>query len=161
MPQAKPVPASGSQTRSDAYNCPICLDLLLEPVVGVCGHEFCKQCYSEWVSHTISGGLNRSLSCPLCRTRLPCIVPGENNCSMRNNLYSTPSWTGLSLAAAVVAGVSRRLADLIEVTFPQKAKMRRCVPLSGQHTSLQLPRYRTYAGNVHTEKRLSKIGNWR
>lgn len=77
---------------SEDYNCPICLDLLLEPVVGACGHEFCRDCYGQWLSRS-----RTYPSCPLCRVPLSMSVPG----------------------------VSRRLAELIEVSFPDKTRQRR------------------------------------
>lgn len=55
------------------YNCPICLDLLLEPVVGACGHEFCKDCYTRWLARS-----RAYPSCPLCRKVLAFAVPGKN-----------------------------------------------------------------------------------
>ena len=54
------------------YNCPICLDLLLEPVVGACGHEFCKDCYTRWLARS-----RAYPSCPLCRKVLALAVPGK------------------------------------------------------------------------------------
>lgn len=54
------------------YNCPICLDLLLEPVVGACGHEFCKDCYTRWLARS-----RAYPTCPLCREVLSIVVPGK------------------------------------------------------------------------------------
>lgn len=55
------------------YNCPICLDLLLEPVVGACGHEFCKDCYTRWLERS-----RAYPTCPLCREVLSVVVPGSS-----------------------------------------------------------------------------------
>ena len=69
--QVQTGPANRPQEPED-YNCPICLDLLLEPVVGACGHEFCKDCYTRWLARS-----RGSPSCPLCRKVLAFTVPGE------------------------------------------------------------------------------------
>ncbi|XP_058652703.1 tripartite motif-containing protein 29-like isoform X2 [Onychostoma macrolepis] len=41
-------------------NCPICLNLLNDPVTTTCGHSFCMKC--------IDDSLRRAHSCPTCRT---------------------------------------------------------------------------------------------
>ncbi|KAG1691681.1 E3 ubiquitin-protein ligase [Nymphon striatum] len=43
--------------------CPICLDILMEPVTLPCNHELCKACFEETVQ-------NVKLSCPLCQMRI-------------------------------------------------------------------------------------------
>lgn len=69
---AKPVEASsaenveaGSKPLAAEFECSICYDLLLEPVVGNCGHDFCKHCYEKWFR------IARKASCPICRKPLP------------------------------------------------------------------------------------------
>uniref|UniRef100_A0A8D0HP59 Uncharacterized protein n=1 Tax=Sphenodon punctatus TaxID=8508 RepID=A0A8D0HP59_SPHPU len=44
--------------------CPICLELLREPVITDCGHNFCRACLALYVAE--SGGSRPS--CPQCRT---------------------------------------------------------------------------------------------
>uniref|UniRef100_UPI00398F32DD E3 ubiquitin/ISG15 ligase TRIM25-like n=1 Tax=Pristiophorus japonicus TaxID=55135 RepID=UPI00398F32DD len=45
--------------------CPICLDLLCDPVTTNCGHNFCSRCIEEvWVE---AGSLNQRIQCPQCR----------------------------------------------------------------------------------------------
>ena len=77
-PQVQTGPANRPQQPASAivledYNCPICLDLLLEPVVGACGHEFCKDCYTLWLARS-----RAYPSCPLCRKVLALAVPGKS-----------------------------------------------------------------------------------
>ena len=66
-------PEPASAVVLEDYNCPICLDLLLEPVVGACGHEFCKECYTRWLARS-----RAYPSCPLCRKVLAFAVPGNS-----------------------------------------------------------------------------------
>ncbi|KAI7800915.1 E3 ubiquitin-protein ligase rnf168 [Triplophysa rosa] len=54
--------SSGGLTRSDCV-CPICLDILLEPVTLPCTHTFCKPCFLETVDKS-------NMCCPLCRKRV-------------------------------------------------------------------------------------------
>ena len=101
------------------YNCPICLDLLLEPVVGACGHEFGKDCYTRWLARSMAYP-----SCPLCRKVLAFAVPGKSlEIAVRG---VTSSW-GYTFAhrEMLLPGVSRKLADLIVATFPEKILLRR------------------------------------
>jgi len=43
--------------------CPICLDILIEPVTMPCKHELCLQCFEKHIAET-------SLTCPVCRLRI-------------------------------------------------------------------------------------------
>lgn len=45
------------------FTCPICLEILIEPVVLQCKHELCLQCFNPYLE-------NASLTCPLCRIRI-------------------------------------------------------------------------------------------
>ena len=45
------------------FMCPICLQLLMEPVVMPCRHELCMPCFQAHVQST-------SLCCPMCRIRI-------------------------------------------------------------------------------------------
>ena len=52
----------------------------MDPVVGVCGHEFCQQCYTDWVVQSQqqdSLSFYKPLTCPLCRKTLSRTIPGK------------------------------------------------------------------------------------
>ncbi|GAX83985.1 hypothetical protein CEUSTIGMA_g11410.t1 [Chlamydomonas eustigma] len=46
------------------FECTVCCDLLLDPVVAPCGHDMCLHCYLRWSQES-------SNACPLCRSPLP------------------------------------------------------------------------------------------
>ncbi|XP_063051888.1 tripartite motif-containing protein 16-like [Engraulis encrasicolus] len=56
--------ASASSLEEDSFTCPVCLELLRDPVTIPCGHNFCMRCINgcwdqeDW---------KRKYSCPLCK----------------------------------------------------------------------------------------------
>ncbi|KAI4876780.1 hypothetical protein NFI96_029288 [Prochilodus magdalenae] len=52
-----------SEHDQNSFNCPICLDLLKDPVSIPCGHNYCKTCISDYWGHVQTG----AYSCPQCR----------------------------------------------------------------------------------------------
>ena len=58
--------------------CPLCLDVLLRPVVPECGHAACRSCYLAFVeSSLVRRQVRRSgkLCCPACRCEMAPMVP--------------------------------------------------------------------------------------
>lgn len=47
----------------DAAYCPVCFELITEPVVYPCAHEVCKPCFEQCVA-------TGNLHCPVCRHRI-------------------------------------------------------------------------------------------
>ncbi|KAI4880171.1 hypothetical protein NFI96_015534, partial [Prochilodus magdalenae] len=55
---------SASLLTEDHFRCPVCTDVLKEPVYIPCGHSYCKPCIQNyWAKPT----LENSYSCPQCR----------------------------------------------------------------------------------------------
>ncbi|XP_063050753.1 tripartite motif-containing protein 16-like [Engraulis encrasicolus] len=56
--------ASASSQEEDSFTCPVCLELLRDPVTIPCGHNFCMRCIKSCWDQEDSKG---EYSCPLCK----------------------------------------------------------------------------------------------
>ena len=93
MPQIESPTVSKLKTESkkqdDSLNlslndcsCPICLEILVEPVQMPCHHELCLPCFKSMIDQT-------NLLCPICRLR---ISTWSRNASNSNTLINQARW---------------------------------------------------------------------
>lgn len=54
---------SKSSEDLDAYGCPICLEILFEPITMPCSHRMCKPCFAKNLELT-------NMHCPFCKKRI-------------------------------------------------------------------------------------------
>ncbi|KAK0489278.1 hypothetical protein IW261DRAFT_405601 [Armillaria novae-zelandiae] len=69
--------------------CTICICDYTEPVSIPCGHVYCMQCLSDYISSSSSDGL--TASCPTCRADFSIVVPELHSLSKQFHRYITPS----------------------------------------------------------------------
>ncbi|WIA37465.1 hypothetical protein OEZ86_014381 [Tetradesmus obliquus] len=89
--------AHDASLSANNFTCAICFELLLDPVVGSCGHDFCMHCITAWKDERQRA--NKSIQCPVCRSEL--ISPYQP------------------------FGVCIRIRETIEKLFPEQLAVRR------------------------------------
>ena len=80
----------GSKTKSNKNgllklsdcSCPICFDILIEPVDMPCKHEICLKCFETMIDQT-------NLCCPMCRMNL---VEWSKSARLANKLINEEKW---------------------------------------------------------------------
>nr|XP_022316413.1 transcription intermediary factor 1-beta-like [Crassostrea virginica] len=62
-----------SDTTSDVFHCPICLEGIRNPKYLPCLHTFCGSCIENYISSTAKcreSEIGRAIECPICRKRI-------------------------------------------------------------------------------------------
>lgn len=100
--------------------CPICLEILIEPVNVPCKHEVCKKCFETMLDQT-------NLCCPMCRIRLS---TWARNARSSNTLVNVDRWNILQKMFS--QEIKNRLEgktnqDLIESMSKIKTEQPKCV----------------------------------
>ncbi|XP_047077311.1 E3 ubiquitin-protein ligase RMA1H1-like [Lolium rigidum] len=92
MNQASTAGASDPLKRSsgDCFDCNICLDFTVEPVVTRCGHLYCWPCIYEWLRRNGDeghAGVSTGRPCPVCKgpLTLDSLVPLYGRGSSRSD----------------------------------------------------------------------------
>ena len=64
--------APAAAARAGCFDCNICLDFAVEPVVTLCGHLYCWPCIYEWLRRDAAGGTISTAGrpCPVCKAAL-------------------------------------------------------------------------------------------
>ena len=57
--------ASEHQNLVSLLKCPICLDMMINPVRTKCGHSFCHHCIDLWITEK---GVRGKVACPFCQS---------------------------------------------------------------------------------------------
>ncbi|KAK0436861.1 uncharacterized protein ARMOST_17152 [Armillaria ostoyae] len=69
--------------------CTICLCDYKEPVSIPCGHVYCMQCLSDYISTSGKDGF--TAKCPTCRAKFTIVVPELHSVAKQFHRYVTPS----------------------------------------------------------------------
>ncbi|KAK0489280.1 hypothetical protein IW261DRAFT_1444042 [Armillaria novae-zelandiae] len=69
--------------------CTICLCEYKEPVSIPCGHVYCMQCLSDYISTSGKDGF--TAKCPTCRAKFTIVVPELHSVAKQFHRYVTPS----------------------------------------------------------------------
>ena len=56
---------SATEKVSSLGECPVCMEIMLDPKTLQCQHSYCKECLEELVD--ISGDVGATVKCPMCQ----------------------------------------------------------------------------------------------
>ena len=69
---------SKDPSQIEDLKCPICLELVYEPVLTNCGHLFCQRC------------VRSQTQCPTCRDKLQCMRNQRDECRVKGLKVKCP-----------------------------------------------------------------------
>ena len=116
----------------EALQCPVCFEIVMEPVQTSCGHLFCKKCI-EGVA-----------TCPVCREQFTSIPDHFNNRRVRSLRVKCPftangcKWVGdlgdVNDHEAVQCEFQPKPCPYCDIITIQKEKLKKHLTTCGQHT---------------------------
>ncbi|XP_076866348.1 tripartite motif-containing protein 16-like isoform X2 [Brachyhypopomus gauderio] len=118
----------------DQFICPICLDLLKDPVTTACGHSYCMVCINDFWDQEDQKG---STSCPQCRLTFP------HRPDLKKNI----------MIADMMEKLMSSLTESVECDFCTRNKhkaVRSCLVCMASYCETHLqPHYQSAAFNKH------------
>lgn len=60
----------GGNNQSRSFDCNICLDLVQDPVVTLCGHLYCWTCIYKWLQSPTNAYVKQQPQCPVCKSEI-------------------------------------------------------------------------------------------
>lgn len=94
----------------DEVTCPICLELLTEPLSIDCGHSFCQACISRNSAESVTGQEGEG-SCPVCQTSYQPgdLRPNRHLANIAERLREVVLGPGMQLKAVLCAHHGEKL----------------------------------------------------
>ncbi|XP_049324101.1 E3 ubiquitin/ISG15 ligase TRIM25-like [Astyanax mexicanus] len=130
----------------DSFSCPICLDLLKEPVTIPCGHSYCMSCIQHcWKEDQHPDSV---YSCPQCRQAFS-PRPALNKSTIIAEMMEKMKNAGLLTAPAAPRGTGEVSCDVCVGTKLQAVKS--CLVCLASYCETHLrPHYQSPAFQKHT-----------
>lgn len=102
-------------------SCPICLEILIEPVVLPCKHELCLPCFKDMMDQT-------NFLCPMCRMRLS---TWARSASKQNSLVDKERWSQIQRAFS--GEIKNRLEGKTAVLLAEQIQQQKDNQSSASH----------------------------
>jgi hypothetical protein len=118
----------------DDYLCPICLDILIEPVDMPCKHEICLKCFDTMLlTNQSNDRLNR---CPMCRQ---CISTWARTARINNSVINLNKWKQIQelFPKEVKNRLEGKPSEPIEDLMPTVKKQQENVPNVNDYVEIQ------------------------